>query len=101
MPTDGALSVLAVLLDELRSRLGLEHESGPDQEALRGVFGVNNEIGRLIRTRPSLRPALTDLQAHLNLVTIELKRGNKRRASEAFRDVEKRFGEIMRGPDAP
>jgi hypothetical protein len=95
MPAEASPSRLATLMNGLRVRLDSfseGHESA--QEALRAVFAVNNELGRLARGDESLRSALIEVQSLLNLVTIELKRGRPADALEAYERANRSLGVV-------
>jgi hypothetical protein len=80
-------------MEELGARVeSLSEGAAVADVALRSIFIVNNELGRLARQDSSLRGALTQLQLRLNLVTIEVKRGRPTEARDAFRQAEKAFG---------
>ena len=90
MPSSGELSRLQGLIAELGARLGtLTANRVGTLGALKAVFAVNNELGRLARTKNLTRdPAWTALQLQLNAVTRELKRGNVAEARSAHAEVE-------------
>ncbi len=90
MPSSGELSRLQALIAELGIRLGrLTGDRAETLSALKVVFAVNNELGRLARTKNLTRdPAWTALQLQLNAVTRGLKRGNVAEARSAHAEVE-------------
>ena len=86
---------------DLRSQLEALGTGGvSNQAALRGIFNVNNELGRLARSEAPLSKALIELQAHVNLVTVEVKRGRPTEAREALRLAAEKFSSIKENFDA-
>ena len=65
------------------------------------IFEVNNEIGRSVRTRPSLREPLLELQSKINVITMSLKAGDTGRAVHALELVLESFEKMKQGPRAP
>jgi hypothetical protein len=95
LPVDPRLAELQRLLAELRTGLvGAEKDGQDNQMTLQAIFRTNNELGRVAREDPSLRPALVELQLRLNSVTVELKRGRRATAWENFLEAEERFGQL-------
>jgi len=79
-------------MDELaKSVQSFAQDDSAMQLALKGLFDVNNELGRMARSNDSQREALVELQARLNLVTIEVKR---RQPAEALRALTKADGAL-------
>jgi ATP/maltotriose-dependent transcriptional regulator MalT len=101
LPANETLSHLEELLVELGSQMAsLDDTSEVAQAALRTVFAVNNELGRLARDDASLRPALVGLQLYLNVVTTQVKRGRVTAARDAFREAEEVFRLVKNESDA-
>ena len=57
------------------------------QAALREVFGLNQEIGRMARESPELAPPLRDMQLEVNAFTVQIKRNELGEAREALMRV--------------
>ncbi len=84
-----------VELESVVTRI-LAGEHGQSREALRRVFRLNTEIGRLAASDATLRVRLRELQVALNGVTVALKhedwtllRGSLETARLRLRDVER------------
>lgn len=86
----------AALLDRLdlavRSMGGslraMEVAADAKREVLRGIFRIDDEIGRAARGFPPLEPALREMQLEVNSMTMAIKRNRLDAASEAFVRVE-------------
>ncbi len=91
MPPDPRLLDLERAFDELK-----ETVVGPvrRQVVLRAMFRVNDELGRLARGEGQLRGRLTGMQALLNAVTIEVKRGDAAKARDAFARAEEALRDL-------
>lgn len=67
--------------------------------ALRSIFLLNNEIGRLARAGPAEKEKMTALQTWVNSVTRAVKQGRKDRALSALDAAKAALAEIVR-PEA-
>ena len=78
------------------ARLG-EDGSGK-QEALKDVFRVNHEIGRISRSFTHLAPALREVQLQVNFTTIQIKRNRPEAALEGFARVSSSLSRLTTSP---
>lgn len=64
------------------------------EDALRAVFLLNNEIGRLARSEPGKMGEMKELQAHVNAITVSIKTEQGRLAREALEAVRNRLVDL-------
>lgn len=84
MPDRGVLPDLEAAMDELEAVLNsIDGSRSATDRALRVIFRINNRIGMATRRDKVLRPVFVELQASVNQVTIEVKRGDRPRAISA------------------
>jgi hypothetical protein len=81
----------------MRASVGaLGTEGTGKQDALKGIFRVNREIGRLSMEFGRMRPVLRELQLEVNLVTIDIKRGRTEAAKERATKVSTALERVRR-----
>lgn len=73
---------------------GIIKDGSPKQAALKDVFRLNHEIGRMARESPSLAPALREMQLEINYVTIHIKRNELDAARDGFERVAAALGKV-------
>ena len=62
----------------------LDGKSGGKDSALKAIFLLNNEIGKLARVKPAKLGTLKVFQAYVNAVTVAVKGGESRMISESL-----------------
>lgn len=103
MPQRGVLPDLEAALGELETALNsLDGSRSAANRALKVIFRINNRIGVAAREDRVLKPALVGVQASLNFVTIEVKRGDGAGALSALGDTRRvlRSSRSLGGRDA-
>ena len=89
---DALESAVSRLADSIA---GLSDDGSGRQDALKDVFRINQEIGRIARSLDWMAPALRDMQLEVNLTTIQIKNGRSGSAREAFAKVSSSFAKVM------
>lgn len=88
LANDPDLDALHAALERLCHSVGaLGADGAGRQEALKDVFRVNREIGRLAMDFGWMRPVLREVQLEVNLVTVDVKRGRTEEARERVAKV--------------
>lgn len=100
--SDQGLIRLSRLIAELRRPIAGSGDDGPSQQdALRAIYRVDQELGRMVRTAKSgaaaERTALTPLQLKINELTIHVKRGSRSDSLAALDRVEAAFRALSEG----
>ena len=70
-------------------------ESHKDQ-TYQDIFALNNEIGRMGRTRPATMPRMKELQAYVNMITVGIKYDKVADLREGISATEKSLIEIKK-----
>ncbi len=65
----------------------LHGKAGEKDSALRAIFALNNEIGKLARLSPTKLGPLKMLQAYVNSITVAVKNGNAQMIRESLKSA--------------
>jgi len=96
MPSPARASKLESAVAALKSRiLALDGSRGRELDALRMVFMIDDELGRLVRGGFFSGPGWGDLQTRLNAVTVSLKGGRDSEALLLFEEVERLLSSLI------